>query len=250
MNLAMLLERSRSERKEKSGSCDCAKRGDHRADRDRGLGILDAQAGVAERIPGADAVFVQRDHALGRQRQQLHHQRADAGQARGPARQQQHVAIVGVHDLGERRQHAAHLGAHRLVDARQVDREHRGLEVEVLGAALARGLVDEGDDFLGRLGAVGEEGIVGARLGGHDARGRVVGLGGAQEFQRDRMGDLQRELLAQVALDHVLAAAVAAHQLGHQVGRDWRCRRRASPPRSAAARGPARRAAGCRRRRR
>ena len=32
------------------------------------------------------------------------------------------------------------------------------------------------------------------------------------------MGDLQRELLAQVALDHVLAAAVAAHQLGHQVG--------------------------------
>ena len=33
------------------------------------------------------------------------------------------------------------------------------------------------------------------------------------------MGDLQRELLAQVALDHVLAAAVAAHQLGHQVGR-------------------------------
>ena len=33
------------------------------------------------------------------------------------------------------------------------------------------------------------------------------------------MGDLQRELLAQIALDHVLAAAVAAHQLGHQVDR-------------------------------
>ena len=33
------------------------------------------------------------------------------------------------------------------------------------------------------------------------------------------MGDLQRELLAQVALDDVLAAAVAADQLGHQVGR-------------------------------
>ena len=33
------------------------------------------------------------------------------------------------------------------------------------------------------------------------------------------MGDLERELLAQVALDHVLAAAVAADQLGHQVGR-------------------------------
>ena len=61
--------------------------------------------------------------------------------------------------------------------------------------------------------------IVGPRLGDEGARGRIVRLGGAQELQRDRLGDLQRELLAQVALDHVFAAAVAAHQLGHQVGR-------------------------------
>ena len=36
-------------------------------------------------------------------------------------------------DLGEWRQHAAHLGAHRLVEAGQIDREDRRLEVEVIG---------------------------------------------------------------------------------------------------------------------
>ncbi len=120
-------------------------------------------------------------------------------------------------DLGERRQHAGHLGAYRLVEARQVDGEDRGLEVEVLGAALARRLVDESHDFLGGLGAFGEERLVRAWLGSDHARCRIIGFGGAHELQRERKGDLQRELLAQVALDHVLAAAVAAHQLGHQV---------------------------------
>ena len=141
------------------------------------------------------------------------------GQARRPARQQEDVAIVGVHDLGERRQHAPHLGPHRLVEAGQVDREYRRAQVEILGAALAGRFVDEGNDLFRRLGAAREERLIGTRLGRQHARRWIVGLGGVQEFERDRLSDLQRELLAQVALDHVLAAAVAAHQLGHQVGR-------------------------------
>ena len=81
------------------------------------------------------------------------------------------------------------------------------------------GFVDELHHFGRGLGAAGEEGFVGDRLDRDRARGRIVVLRLAHEFQRDRMGDLQGELLAQVALDDVLAAAVAAHQLGHQVGR-------------------------------
>ncbi len=207
-------------------------------------------AGVAERIPGADAILMQRDHPLGRQRQQLHHQRADRGQARGPAREQQHIAIVGVHDLGS--------GAStRPISARTVlSRPGRstGNTVVLRSKPLAPRLrtasftkVMTSSDGLGDLG---EEGLVGPRLGRHDAGSRIVGLGRAHEFERDRMGDLQGELLPQVALDHVLAAAVAAHQPQPSSRRDWRCRRRASPPRSAAGHGPARRVAGCRRPRR
>jgi hypothetical protein len=65
-----------------------------------------------------------------------------------------------MHDLGERRQHARHLGAHGLVEFDQVDREFGGLEVEVLGAALAHGVVHEGHDFLRGLAAAGEERVV------------------------------------------------------------------------------------------
>lgn len=45
-------------------------------------------------------------------------------------------------------------------------------------------------------------------LGGDHTRGRIERLRGAQELQRNRLSDLQRELLAKVALDNVLATAV------------------------------------------
>ena len=95
-----------------------------------------------------------------------------------------------MHDLGERRQDACHLGPHRLVEVRQVDREDDGLEVEILGAALARRVVDEGHDLGRRLGALREERVVGPGLRCNDTRGGIVGFSGTKELERYRMGDL------------------------------------------------------------
>src|SRR5215475_5360504 len=56
------------------GQLGLRQRGDHRAHRHRGLGILDPKARVAERIPGTNAIVVQGDYALGRQGQKLDQQ--------------------------------------------------------------------------------------------------------------------------------------------------------------------------------